>query len=271
MQELPFHRLAISTNANFSIYGREQRAVGDLGYSFLSVDLNQDQRSQPLDASYAFLIVDWSSARLRGVVVKSSEVTYVDENSSIFVEPSLNDAELSREEITSSQPPLTADFSPFTIQFQINLAVDINRSLVRQIGGGSLCHTIAYINSLLTAINGILEYEVHARLNVDSINQTSFYDNIDDSVDYNLASLGRMISSQANFGARRNDTTYVFLGRDSNKFDSESNAASMHATLFNTVCGPQHGLGVITDWKGNAISWGEGWFMDLNELLTLVG
>jgi hypothetical protein len=63
--------------------------------------------------------------------------------------------------------------------------------------------------------------------------------------------------------------TYVFLGKGSTKFDSESNA--MHTTLFNTVCGPQHGLDMIIDWKGNAVSWGEGWFMDLNQLLRLVG
>jgi hypothetical protein len=202
-------------------------------------------------------------------VVKSSEVTFVDEHSSIFVEPSLHDPDPSREELISSQLPLTADLSSSNLQFQINLVIDINRSLVHQIGGGSLCHTIAYINSLLTAVNGMLEYEVHARLNVDSIKQTSFYDNNDGSVDHNRDSLGHPISSQANVGARRNDMTYVFLGKGSTKFDSESNA--MHTTLFNTLCGPQHGLGMIIDWKGNAVSWGEGWVMDLNQLLRLVG
>eukprot|EP00804_Cyclotella_cryptica_P026797 CCRYP_007979-RA/>CCRYP_007979-RA protein AED:0.07 eAED:0.07 QI:248/1/1/1/1/1/2/213/975 len=262
MQEVPLHRFAIPPDSNFSVYGREERAVGDLGYSFLSVDLSRGKRSPSPEASYAFLIVDWSSHTLGGVVMKSGEVAYVDEHSFFVVEPYLYDPD-----------PGSAGliFSPPNLQFQINLAININRSLVRQIGGGSLCHTIAYLNSLFTAINKILEYEVHARLNVEAINQTVFYDINDEVLDQNLDSLGHLLSNQANGRARNIDIEYVFLGRGSSKSDPESNPASMHTTLFSTVCGPQQALGMIIDWRGNAVRWGEGWFEDLNQLLTLVG
>jgi hypothetical protein len=265
MHEVPLQQLAIPPDANFSVNGRQERVVGDLGYSFLSLDLGKDQRSPTFEASYAFLIVDWNSSTLGGVVVKSGEVAYIDEHSFIIVESSLHVSGPLSEEL------LTADLPPPNLQFQINLVIDINRALVQQIGGGSLCHTIAYLNSLLTAVNMILEHEVKARLNVQAISQTSLYDNNNDDLDRSLDSSGILLSSQKHVEAKRIDMSYVFLGTGSSKFDLASNSASMLQTNFSTVCSSQRGLGMIIDWTGNAVSWGEGWFKDLNQLLSLVG
>lgn len=238
MQEIPLDRLAIPPSAKLSVYGRHQQVVGDLGYSYLSVDTSQDQSAH--EGSYAFLIVDWNSNTLSGVLAKQDKVVYIDDQSSIFVEPPSNDA------IWSSPD----------MQYQITISLQIDQSLVRQIGGGSLCHTISYLNSLFTAANEVLMVEVQTRLIVNIVNQTSLDGTLEGIFNENVASL----ASSSHTDVQRIDMTYIFLNSD-----------GIRNTQHEKVCGLNPGFGIVTSWNGNAINWGDGWWMDLSQLLELVG
>mmetsp|Transcript_10319 Transcript_10319/g.21908 ORF Transcript_10319/g.21908 Transcript_10319/m.21908 type:complete len:794 (+) Transcript_10319:105-2486(+) len=160
MVEISQAEAAATPFASFSVNGKNRRAIGDLGHSFLILD-----RSSPIsfssEVSFGFLLVDWTSFRLRGMFVLRGKFL------------SLDESDISLMDDGSSPPkPQEAPYYQYTIH--LRLVTDMSLTLpaaTAGIVGTPTCLAHTYLNSLVTAANSILEWEIRTHLNVVAIDE----------------------------------------------------------------------------------------------------
>ena len=368
VKEISPNQSAITPSTLYSLFGRMEREVGDLGHSFLVQDrdhhsdleslnsneyaLGDEKKKVVEQASFAFLVLDWNTFQIRGVAIVNGKVIRVDE-SSVRVPKYDNHAEapntieVKEEELATNNNNDSSNIpsrrgltiaeeqlpTPPSYLYQVNLFLEIDHSFVEQIAGlttsssslstqttlqfntppppNPTCLTHAYINTLVTAANSILEEEVKAHLNVVYINQTMLYDDYDGN-EYDLNTVeGVLEKMKSVYVGRRNsnhndnegeDAVEVAEGVDMNEGMGEGerkvqetmqewhyDGIDLHYAMLGkelkggdentnnngedigTVCDPQRGFGVIGNMKGDFNSLDERWLLDLKELVMQIG
>ena len=289
VKEITASQSGITPETLFSLYGRPSRRVGDLGFSFLVVDHDVDVGVGAADegiqkASFAFLMVDWNSEKIRGVVICQGNMISIMEEDSVKVATNLQVSQETpgvKNNARSLTSTTTVTAAEPSYLYQIDLFLEIDRPLLQNIASFSsdpLCITHLYINSLITAANSILEYEIKTHLNVIFVNQTKFYE--EDSLDNTEKVLEKMKSIHArkeenNEGGwhyRGVDLHYALLGKDLSNNDEATILKNNNNKGRNgTVCDPERGFGVMGNIKGYIGSLDERWLFDLKRFVKMIG
>lgn len=169
MVEISQAEAAVTPFASFSVNGKNRRAIGDLGHSFLVLD-RSSFTSFSSEVSFGFLLVDWNSFQLRGMFVLRGKFL------------SLDESDISLMDDASSPPkPQEAPYYQYTIH--LRLVTDMSLALpaaTADIVGTPTCLAHTYLNSVLTAANSILEWEVRTHLNVVAIDERTDVWNVSD-------------------------------------------------------------------------------------------
>lgn len=138
-----------------------------------------------------------------------------------------------------SRTHITSDTAATKYSHHVNLSIDIDKSFIDK--QGSLENAIEYINVLISAANIVLQHEVDTRLNIVSITEQSFYD--------------ELTTTKEALKAQR------LYPRPESESSDDSTIILHHALLgrwlgggiafIDSICDKQWGYGVTSDLSGN--------------------
>ncbi|KAL7480584.1 hypothetical protein ACHAW6_006270, partial [Cyclotella cf. meneghiniana] len=271
---------AILPTATYSVHGRPSREVGHLGHlNLVSAD--------ELSGDFVLLTLNPVDGEVRGVVKRLEEdwviVNGENEMFSSGIERNLDLFENADDDIVENVPreavenlhvieeglhtlhprrQLQAFHSNYL--YQVDLFLDIDYEFVRN-NGGTLCNVFSYVNSLVTAANAVLEREVMSHLNVVSIRQTTFYDDVDSTTD----ALGKMKKEFGGPEWHENgvDLHYALLGK---MLSGGLGERAGIAFIENSLCDPTRGFGLVSGLKGGFSSLDERLGSDLKRFMYAI-
>ena len=278
---------ALLPSALFSIYGRESRAVGELGTALLVADAsspfdNHDDHDDGGDY-FALLAVNKATDRVAGVVGIPNGERLIAIGIGEEFPPVVIQQQHSYSYSSSSAVVPQQQTQQQSQQQVINLYLEIDYQFIKHSGGGTLCNTFDYINSLVTAANSVLEKMDHhhpttttttppPRVNVVYVNQTTLYNNNNNIHDEKEA-LHRMKSGYGNIRNWHYEGIhlhYALLGRQLLLTSSDDDNGG-DGTTGSIICDPREGFGILSGMMGSFDNLDGRFIQDVQRFVDKIG